>query len=78
LLCKKYNIMTQLLVSIEDASLLRKIQNAISLLKGVSNVEIATNECEILNETTVEAIEASRRGELIYCSDFEEYLEKVK
>ncbi len=70
--------MAQLVVSVDDISLLRNIQNAISLLRGVSEVKLATDDSEILNETTVKAIEASRRGELTYCSDFDDYLAKVK
>ncbi len=70
--------MAQLVVSVDDISLLRNIQNAISLLRGVSEVKLATDESEVLNEKTVEAIEASRRGELIYCSDFDDYLAKVR
>lgn len=54
--------MTQLIVTIEDASLLPDLKKADTSL----------------NETTLRAMRDVKEGRTIKCKSFEEYLEKVK
>ena len=54
--------MTQLIVSIEDASLLGDIKKAIRLLRGVA---------------TVKAIKDIEEGHSFVCEDFNDYLRLV-
>lgn len=71
--------MTQLIVNIEDVSLLEKLKAAIKLLKGIGSVT-ERNESNITdyNETTLQAMEEAKAGDTIKCNSFEEYLELVK
>ncbi len=69
--------MTQLIVSLEDASMLSEIKKAIRLLRGVVSVKVAETSAKP-NATTVEAIEELNNGQTIVCEDFESYLKLVK
>ena len=66
--------MTQLIVNIEDVSMLSDLKRAIMMLRGV----VSISEKENVNETTLKAIEEAKNGNTIKCSSFEEYLNCVK
>ena len=73
-LCKKGEyIMTQLIVNIEDVSLLSELKRAIMMLRGV----VSISEKKNVNETTLKAMEEAKNGNTIKCSSFEGYLETV-
>ena len=69
--------MTQLIVTIEDASLLPDLKKAIKMLRGVGNISVKKAETP-LNENTLRAMRDVKEGRTIKCKSFEEYLEKVK
>ena len=69
--------MTQLIVTIEDASLLPDLKKAIKMLRGVGNIYVKKAETS-LNETTLRAMLDVKEGRTLKCKSFEEYLEKVK
>ena len=69
--------MTQLIVSIEDASVLQDIKKAIKLLRGVKSVKICRQEAKP-NSTTIKAIEDAANGKTIKCGDFNGYLKLVE
>lgn len=69
--------MTQLIVSIDDASVLADIKKAIRLLRGVSSVKVCKNKVHP-NKTTIQAIEDAANGKTIKCGDFNGYLKLVK
>ncbi len=68
--------MTQLIVSLEDASMLSEIKKAICLLKGVASVKVSKRH-DIPNATTIKAIDELENGQSIVCSDFNDYLKLV-
>jgi len=64
-------------VIIESKS--KAAQIMIEFLKTQSYVKvIEENEGDIPNDTTIKAIDEARKGKTVKCSNFEEYLEKVK
>lgn len=67
--------MSQLIVNIEDASLLSQLKKAISLLKGVSKVQVKRTT-DTLNKKTIKAIKSAEDGDTIKCDSFGEYLKK--
>ena len=69
--------MTQLIVTIEDASLLPDLKKAIKMLREVENISVKKAETP-LNETTLRAMRDVKEGHTIKCKSVEEYLEKVK
>lgn len=69
--------MTQLIVSINDASVLADIKKAIKLLRGVSSVKVCRKEVRP-NQTTIKAIEDAANGKTIKCGDFNGYLKLVE
>ena len=69
--------MTQLIVTIEDASLLPDLKKAIKMLRGVGNISVK-KAAGPLNETTLRAIRDVKEGRTIKCKSFEEYMETVK
>lgn len=68
--------MTQLIVSVENKSLLNEIKKAIELLRGVSDVEICASD--IPNLTTLAAFREAEEGNTIVCDSMEEYLRVVR
>lgn len=68
--------MAQLIVTVEDASLVSDLKRAIRMLRGVTN--ISEKKPDSLNEVTKQAIADAREGRTIKCDDFEDYLRKVK
>ena len=69
--------MTQLIVTIENASLLPDLKKAIKMFRGVGNISVKKAETP-LNETTLCAMRDVKEGRTIKCKSFEEYLETVK
>ena len=69
--------MTQLIVTIEDASLLPDLKKAIKMLRGGENISVKKADTP-LNETTLRAMRDVKEGRTVKCKSFEEYLEKVK
>ena len=69
--------MNQLIVTVEDASLLGDLKKAISMLRGVSSV-LLSNTDEAYNETTLKAMRDANEGNTIKCTSFEDYLAKVR
>lgn len=69
--------MTQLIVSIEDASVLADIKKAIRLLRGVASVKECKSKIHP-NKTTIQAIEDAANGRTIKCGDFNGYLKLVE
>ena len=71
--------MTQLIVNIEDASLLEELKAAIKMLRGIGTITERNDSNSVeYNETTIQAMEEAKNGDTIKCSNFEEYLELVK
>lgn len=62
--------MTQLIVSIDDSSMLSDIRKAIKMIRGVVSVKANRS---VPNATTIAAIEEARSGKGVYCGSFEEY-----
>lgn len=69
--------MAQLIVTVEDASLLPDLKKAIKMLRGVGNISVKKAEAS-LSETTLRAMRDVKEGRTVKCKSFEEYLEKVK
>ena len=69
--------MTQLIVNIEDTSLLTDLKRAIMMLRGVASIS-ETNDDTTYNEVTLKAMEEARSGNTIKCNSFEEYLKLVQ
>lgn len=72
--------MTQLIVSLEDNSMLNDIKKAIRLLRGVSSVKISKSSYkeEKINAETEKAIQELESGGGIMCENMESYLKFVK
>lgn len=66
--------MTQLIVSIDEQSMLSDIKKAIKMIKGV--VSVKTNK-QVINTTTQSAIEEAEKGNVITCDSFEDYKKLV-
>lgn len=69
--------MTQLIITVDDSSLLPELKRAIKMLRGVKDITVCQDEC-VFNEETEQAINELKEGKTIKCESFEEYLEKVK
>lgn len=70
--------MTQIIVNVEDVSLLADLKRAIMMLRGVSSITEKTDVTNDSYETTLRAMEEAKTGKTIKCSSFEEYLKAVK
>jgi len=68
--------MTQLIVSVEDASLLGDIRKAIKLLRGVASVSMGYEVGEP-NPITMKALHEAENGQTIVCDTMEDYLKLV-
>lgn len=68
--------MTQLIVSLEDASMLSDIKKAIRMLRGVASVRVSETS-DIPNSTTIRAIEELESGQTVVCEDFNAYMNLV-
>lgn len=69
--------MTQLIVTVDDLSLLPELKRAIKMLRGVKNITVCKTD-DIPNEQTEQAIAEWREGKTIKCENFEDYLKKVE
>lgn len=72
--------MTQLIVSLEDNSMLGDIKKAIKLLRGVVSVKTIASpkNSSQINAETEEAIKELENGGGIVCEDMASYLKLVK
>lgn len=70
--------MTQIIVNVEDVSLLAELKRAIMMLRGVGSITERTDVTPVPNETTLQAMEEAKAGKTIKCSSFEEYLKAVQ
>ena len=70
--------MTQLIVNIEDTSLLAELKRAIMLLRGVGSITERTDTTNAFNETTMNAMNDAKTGDTIKCRSFEDYLKLVE
>lgn len=68
--------MTQLIVSVEDASLLGDIRSAIKLLRGVASVSVGYED-DMSNPVTLKAMHEAESGRTIVCDTMEDYLKLV-
>lgn len=68
--------MTQLIVSLEDSSMLSDIKKAIRKLKGVASVSVSES-ADLPNVTTAKAIQELEKGDTVVCEDFNAYLKLV-
>ena len=75
---KEKMIMTQLIVNVEDISLLAELKHAIMMLRGVSSITEKDELTIASNETTLRAMEEAKAGKTIKFSSFEEYLKVVQ
>lgn len=67
--------MPQLVINVENESVVPSLKKAISMLRGVSKVTVCKSEAHL---KTLRAIDQMEKGETIKCSSFEDYLKKVK
>lgn len=70
--------MKQLIVNVEDISLLSELKQAIKMLRGVGAILERDEEKECVNKDTLQAIEDAKAGRTIKCDTFEDYLDLVK
>ena len=70
--------MTQLIVNVEDTSLLADLKRAIMLLRGVGSITERTETTNSFNETTMNAMNDAKTGDTIKCRSFEDYLKLVE
>lgn len=70
--------MTQLIVNVEDTSLLAELKRAIMLLRGVGSITERTDYTNVVNETTLNAMNDAKMGDTIKCRSFEDYLKLVE
>lgn len=68
--------MTQLIVSIDDVSLLGDIRKAIKLLRGVAGVQVS-HVADEPNATTLQAMREVETGQTVVCDTMEDYLRLV-
>lgn len=69
--------MTQLIVSLEDGSMLNDVKRAIKMLRGVVSVKESKVNDYMPNPVTLKAIDELENGQTVVCSDFNEYLKLV-
>ena len=69
--------MTQLIVNVEDISLLSDLKKAIMMLRGVASIS-EKNDVSNVNTDTLKAMEEAKAGNTIKCNSFEEYLKLVQ
>lgn len=67
--------MTELIVKVDDASLLPDLKRAIKLLRGVASI-VVKKEKPV--DVTLQAMRDAEEGRTVKCMDFEDYLKKVQ
>lgn len=75
--CERRINMAQLIVTVEDVSLLSDLKKAIKMLRGVDSISVRKTE-HTLNKTTLRAMQDAKERRTVKCKSFEDYLEKVK
>ena len=70
--------MTQIIVNVEDVSLLAELKRAIMMLRGVGSITERTDNTTVSNETTLRAMDDAKAGNTIKCSSLEEYLKAIE
>ena len=71
--------MTQLIINIEDTSLLTELKQAIKMLRGVGTVSVIEHQTEsAASEITLQAMKDAQSGNTVKCVDFEDYLRQIK
>ena len=70
--------MTQLTVSIEDVSMLDQIQQAISLLRGVTSVSLKKQTRKNSMDRAIEDIENIENGRVYEASSVEDLIRQCK
>lgn len=68
--------MTQLIVSLDDATLLNNVKTAIRMLRGVKSVKVYNDNVKP-NSKTIKAMQEAESGNTIVCDNIEEYLKLV-
>ena len=71
--------MTQLILNIEDASMLSQIKKACSLLRGVNSVKVVKPKAKALTETTGyrEAMEDIREGHVYHAESTDDMFTQI-
>ena len=67
--------MTELIVKVDDASLLPDLKRAIKLLRGVASIAVKKEKPV---DVTLQAMRDAEEGRTVKCMDFEDYLKKVQ
>lgn len=67
--------MTELIVKVDDASLLPDLKRAIKLLRGVASIVVKKEKPA---DVTLQAMRDAEEGRTVKCMDFEDYLKKVQ
>lgn len=67
--------MTELIVKVDDASLLPDLKRAIKLLRGVASIAVKKEKPA---DVTLQAMRDAEEGRTVKCMDFEDYLKKVQ
>lgn len=68
--------MTQLIVSLDDKTLLPGVKSAIRMLRGVTSVKVCPEE-RTPNATTLKAMHEVENGDTIVCDTMSDYLKLV-
>ena len=67
--------MPELIVKVDDASLLPDLKRAIKLLRGVASIAVKKEKPV---DVTLQAMRDAEEGRTVKCMDFEDYLKKVQ
>lgn len=70
--------MIQLILNIEDTSLLSQIKKACVFMRGVGTIYSCKRNEAMPNKATRKAMEEAKMGDTIKCANFEEYLKSVQ
>lgn len=70
--------MPQLIVSVDDATMLRDVKKAISLLRGVTAVKVSRKSEAKPNAATLKAMQEAESGDTVKCNGMGKYLKLVR
>lgn len=68
--------MTQLIVSLDDKTLLPSVKAAIRMLRGVTSVKVCKEE-KVPNAKTLQAMREVESGDTVVCDTMDDYLKLV-
>ncbi|WP_288056563.1 hypothetical protein [Xylanibacter rodentium] len=68
--------MTELIVSIENPTMMADIKRAIRMVRGVAAVKVSKRS-ETPNAYTLKAFQEAENGDTIVCDNIDEYLKAV-